>query len=254
MSDLFLTQGLTALVIGVASGSIGAFIILKRMALVGDALSHVALPGIALALAYGIDPFWGVLFFLLAAAIFIWWLEKNTKLSTDTLVGLLFTASLAIGILTIPNTEIVESLFGTFPSFTPLVLALVLGTSLFLVILIFLWTKRFAFSIVAPELAAINKKDRLTGLLLLLIFSFIVSLGIKLAGTLLMGALTIIPAAVAKNIAKSMKAYLILSSVMGGIISLGGVFVAKNFGFLPGPTIVLLGVAIFCASLIFVRK
>lgn len=254
MIDLFLTQGLAALVIGVASGSIGAFIILKRMALVGDALSHVALPGIALALFYGIDPFWGVLSFLLLAAVFIWFLEKNTKLSTDTLVGLLFTASLAIGILMIPNTEIVESLFGAFPSFTPLVLALVMGTSLVLVVLIFLLTRRFVFTIVAPELAGINKKDRLTGLLLLLIFSFIVSLGIKLAGTLLMGALTIIPAAIAKNITKSTKAYLILSSTMGGIVSLGGVWVAKNFGFLPGPTIVLLGVAIFCLSLIFVRK
>ena len=49
----------SASAVGIASGGIGAFIILKRMALVGDALSHVALPGIALALVYELDPFWG---------------------------------------------------------------------------------------------------------------------------------------------------------------------------------------------------
>ena len=89
---------------------IGAFIILKRMALVGDALSHVALPGIALALFYAVDPFWGVLIFLLAAAVIVWWLEGRTTLPGDALVGLLFTTSLAVGVLAIPNREIIHSL------------------------------------------------------------------------------------------------------------------------------------------------
>ena len=56
-----------ALLVGIASGSVGPFILLRRMALVGDALSHVALPGIALALVYGLDPFYGVIVFLIAA-------------------------------------------------------------------------------------------------------------------------------------------------------------------------------------------
>src|ERR1019366_740449 len=90
-----------ALLVGIASGSVGSFVLLRRMALVGDALSHVALPGIALALAYHLDPFWGVIATLLAAAIVVWWLESKSNLPTEALVGLLFTASLAIGILTI---------------------------------------------------------------------------------------------------------------------------------------------------------
>src|SRR3990172_13152268 len=76
-----------ALAIGAASGAIGAFIILKRMALVGDALSHVALPGIALALSYRLDPLWGVATCLLAAALLLWWLESKSKLPIDALVG-----------------------------------------------------------------------------------------------------------------------------------------------------------------------
>src|SRR5882724_2922653 len=96
--DLPLVPSLvSASALGIASGGIGTFIILKRMALVGDALSHVALPGIALALFYAVDPFWGVLIFLLAAAVIVWWLEGRTALPGDALVGLLFTTSLAVG-------------------------------------------------------------------------------------------------------------------------------------------------------------
>ena len=65
---------IVALVIGIASGLVGSFVILRRMALVGDALSHVALPGIALALFWQVDPFWGAFFFLILAAVLVWWL------------------------------------------------------------------------------------------------------------------------------------------------------------------------------------
>jgi zinc transport system permease protein len=81
-----------------------------------------------------------------------------------------------------------------------------------------------------------------------------VALGIKLVGTLLMGALTIIPASIAKNICRSTRAYLVTSSVLGGVISLIGVLAAHAFHFLPGPAIILLGVALFLASLYFSTK
>ena len=105
-----------ALFVGLASGSVGPFILLRRMALVGDALSHVALPGIALALMYHLDPFYGVVVFLIAAAFVIFWLEGRSSVPPDAIVGLLFTASLAVGILMIPNEDVIESLFGAFPT------------------------------------------------------------------------------------------------------------------------------------------
>ncbi|MEK7122117.1 MAG: metal ABC transporter permease, partial [Patescibacteria group bacterium] len=116
LDSQFLQSIFIALAVGLASGSIGAFIVLKRMALVGDAFSHVALPGIALALLYNVDPWLGVVVFLLMGAFLVWWLEGKTVLPVEGLVGLLFVASLAIGILIIPNSEIIESLFGEFPS------------------------------------------------------------------------------------------------------------------------------------------
>ena len=255
IAHLDFTTIIISLVIGVASGAIGAFIILRRMALVGDALSHVALPGIALALAYGIDPFWGVVVFCLAAAVIVWAIGQKTKLYFDALIGLLFTFSLAIGILTIPNTEILESLFGAFTPLSLPVFLVITGAGLLAIVLTFLLSKKFLFSIVSPDLAHIEVPgSRLYSLVLFLIFSFVVALGIKLVGTVLMGALTIIPATISKNVSRSMTAYIIMSALFGGLISLLGIAMAIQMGFLPGPTIIILGIGFFVVSLFFVKK
>ena len=243
-----------ALLVGLASGSVGPFILLRRMALVGDALSHVALPGIALALIYHVDPFYGVIAFLVAAAFVIFWLEGRSRVPPDAIVGLLFTASLAVGILMLPSGDVIESLFGAFPTLSVPLLAGILVVAGVLTALCFLLAKRFLFLIVSPDLARVNGLGRGYDLALLLIFALIVALGIKLVGTLLMGALTIIPASIAKNLAASMRRYVILSAIFGGVISVAGVWLAESFRFLPGPSIVLLGVALFAVSLPFARR
>jgi zinc transport system permease protein len=243
-----------ACMIGAASGSVGAFILLHRMALVGDALSHVALPGIALALFYGRDPFWGVLASLLAAAPLLWWLEAKSHLPIDALVGLLFTASLAIGILTIPDPELVESLLGVFPVLSPLPLMLLLSSAGIVGLLPFFFARPFLLRIISQELAQVQGSGRGYDLLLLLLFASIVALGVKLVGTLLMGALTIIPAAMARNMTTNMKSYLVLSSVCGGLLALVGVLMSAYWRVRPGPIIILLGVGLFLVSLLRVRQ
>jgi ABC-type Mn2+/Zn2+ transport system permease subunit len=253
--DLPLVPSLvSASALGIASGGIGTFIILKRMALVGDALSHVALPGIAIALVYEIDPFWGVLIFLLAAALIVWWLEGRTALPGDALVGLLFTTSLAVGVLAIPNAEIIHSLFGEFSELSLVEFIITTSLALGAAGMVIWFAREFLFRTTTPDLARVHGLGRWLDLLLLLLFALIVSLGIKLVGTLLMGALTIIPASVAKNVAKSMKGFIVASIFLGGFISVTGLFIAETFSFLPGPSIILFGIALFLISLVFPRS
>ena len=242
-----------ALAVGAASGSIGAFIILRRMALVGDALSHVALPGIAFALVMHYDPLWGALAFLFSAAYLVWWLEGRTRLPAEAIIGILFAGSLAIGILTIPNVEIIESLFGAFPALSLLPLVLTVTLAIGATVAAFLLARRFLFRILSPELATVKGVNRNHDLLFYLLFSLVVGLGIKLVGTLLMGALTIIPAAIARNVSRSMAVYLPLSSFLGAALSAAGVALAYYLGVPPGPTIILLGIALFVVSLGLVR-
>jgi zinc transport system permease protein len=205
-------------------------------------------------LLYGADPFYGVIVFLTAAAFLIFWLEGRSRIPPDAIVGLLFTASLAVGILIIPNADIVESLFGAFPVLSLPFLFVILSTAGVLSVLCFVLAKRFLFLIVSPDLAKVHGLGRKYDLALLLIFAMIVALGIKLVGTLLMGALTIIPAAVAKNVSRSMRGYVILSALLGGAISVGGMWMADIFRLLPGPSIILFGVGLFFLSLVVGRK
>src|SRR3989344_1587194 len=111
MDPLFL-QFVIAILIGLGAGYVGSFMVLRRMSLVGDALSHVALPGIAISLLFNINPFFGAFAALLLAIILIWILEKRTELPSETLVGIMFTLSLALGLLLTPEPELLEALFG----------------------------------------------------------------------------------------------------------------------------------------------
>src|SRR5450756_1400824 len=85
--------------VGASSGFLGSFMVLKRMSLVGDALSHVALPGIAIALTFGINPMLGALIALVIATLGIWYLGQHSEVYPEALVGVFFTASLSIGLL-----------------------------------------------------------------------------------------------------------------------------------------------------------
>src|SRR3990167_3917418 len=98
----------TSVFVGVAAGYLGSFMVLRRMALVGDALSHVALPGVALALLFNLNPFLGAIAFLGVTVIGIWIIEYRSSLSLDTIVGVFFTASLALGALLTPEHELIE--------------------------------------------------------------------------------------------------------------------------------------------------
>src|SRR5690349_10612258 len=97
-----------ALAMALASGILGSFAVMRKMALASDPISHIALPGLAIALLLNINPLVGAGAALLIGALIIWSLEKKTGISTDVMIGVVFSVSLAIGSLLTPNQEIVE--------------------------------------------------------------------------------------------------------------------------------------------------
>ena len=157
--------------IAVAASLLGVFAILKRMSLVGDALSHVALPGIALALFFKINPFVGALAILLLAVIGIWFLEYRSQLSVDTIVGVFFTTSLAAGALLIPELDLLEALFGDITKLTASDMLVSGGLSLLLIGILLLIHKKLALHMVSPELAhSVGINSRQVELVYLLLF------------------------------------------------------------------------------------
>ncbi len=93
MSYHFLQNALiTAVVIGVVSGAVGCFIILRSMSLMGDAISHAVLPGVALSFILGVNFFIGAIIFGLLASVIITYIKENSVIKGDTAIGITFSS------------------------------------------------------------------------------------------------------------------------------------------------------------------
>jgi len=250
--NIGITNLITGIFVGGAAGYLGNLMVLRRMSLVGDALSHVALPGIALAILLNINPFIGAFTFLFLATVGIWALEKKTTLPTDAIVGVFFTASLSIGILITPEMELLEALFGDISKITETEAII----SIILSIVVIYLTKKISrneiLGIISKDLAKSEGVNiSRTNFIYLIMVALVVSLGIKIAGTLLMGALVIVPAAAAKNLSNRFDLYSFLSLLFGSLSAVIGMLLVEKTNLPPGPLIILSSCAIFLVSLIF---
>lgn len=253
--NINLLQLLTGVFVGAASGYLGSFMVLRRMALVGDALSHVALPGIAMAFLFEINPFLGAFGALFLGVIGIWFIENKTQLSTESLVGLFFTVSLAIGLLITPEEELLEALFGDISKISLLDTVLAIALSLLVIGVMEAISKKFILATLSPDLAkSTNINVEKTNFIFMFLVAAIVAVGIKAVGTLLMGALVIIPAIASKNITRTMSNYTLFSSIFGLISLLGGILVSNYFNLAPGPVVVLVSASIFIISLLLKKE
>ena len=250
-NPLFL-QLLVGIFIGLGAGYLGSFMILKRMSLVGDVISHVALPGIAIALIFRINPFFGAFAALFLAIIGIWFLEIKTELPSETLVGIFFALSLAFGILITPEPELLETLFGDITKIGPADALITVALVAIIFFTMFRIYRGLTLSVVSKELAqtmGINVSK--ISFLFLFLVAIIVALGLKITGVFLMGALVIVPAAAAKNVSIGLTGFTRLAALFGGLSALGGILLANYFNFHPGPIVVLASGVIFLLTLIF---
>ncbi|MDP2648267.1 MAG: metal ABC transporter permease [Candidatus Yanofskybacteria bacterium] len=253
--DSFILQLATGTIIGLGAGYLGAFMVLRRMSLVGDALSHVALPGIAVALLFGFNPFIGAFAALAIAIVGIWSLERKTAIPSETLVGIFFTVSLALGLLLTPEPELLEALFGdiTKIGIADTVLAMILVA--IVIVIMQKIAKGVTISLISKDLArSMRIPVDLINLIFLFLVATVVALGLKVAGTLLMGSLVIIPAAAAKNIASNLNGYAMSAGIMGAMCAFIGIIAANRFDLLPGPIVILTSGLVFGMTLLLKKQ
>lgn len=241
---------LVAAAVAASASLLGSFAILKRMALVGDALSHVALPGMALALLIKINPFVGAVVFLAVTVAGIWVIEYRSSLSLETIVGVFFTASLALGALIMPEHDLIEALFGNITELSIVESVTSIALSLLLIILLLTIYKKLTLNMVSQEIAqSIGIKNKRLEFIFLLSFALAVALGIRFVGALLMGSLVIIPAASAKNISRSLRSFMAGSVVFGVIAAVLGIIISYSCKLSPGPIFILISSSIFIITL-----
>lgn len=232
--------------VGAAAGYLGSFMVIKRMSLVGDALSHVALPGMALALAFNFSPILGAFVALSLAVVGVWYLEEASDIYPEALVGIFFTASLALGVLITPEVDLLEALFGNIEKVNLIEGAVAMTVSVLVILSTRLISRKLILGVVSEDLAkstgvSISKIN----LIYLFLVGVVVALGVKFVGSLLMGALVIVPAASAKNVGRGIASYGFYAILFGTASAVLGVTVADLLRIASGPVVVLVSVVIF---------
>jgi len=221
------------------------------MSLAADPLSHVALPGIGIALALRIRPTYGAVALLFFGALLVWALEKRTRATTETMIGIVFSAALAIGSMMTSGEDLIEALFGAKGALSTSETIFGLVGAVAVVVFILTQRNRLIVMLVSPEVAStagINV-SRLN-LLFLEAFALTIALGLGYLGVLLMGALIIVPAATAKGLAHNLTGMLTISAGVAVLATVGGTWAAVWLHRPSGPLIVMTATAIFLLSLV----
>ena len=209
----------------VAAGLVGAFALMRRITLAGDALSHVA---------------------LLGGAVLIWALERRTRVATEAIIGVVFSAALAVGALLATGEQLIDALFGA--PHTLSIWELVAGLAGAAAVIAFMLAARdrLVLLFLSSDVARTAGIDvQRLGLLYLLAFALTVALGLRFLGALLMGSLIIIPAATARQVARNLNEMLGWSVGLAVFATVVGAWIAESTGHETGPLIVIVAASCF---------
>lgn len=253
LDDFLVRAALAALGTALAAGALGCFVVWRRMAYFGDATAHAAILGVALALALQISILLGVAGAAITMALMIHGLGGRGH-SVDTLLGVLSHGALAIGLLAVSlvpgsRIDLDAYLFGDVLTVSRGDLLVIWGGAALVLGLLWWFWPRLLTATLSPDLARASGIDPAAmQLLLTLLLACVVAVAIKVVGALLITALLIIPAATARNLARSPEQMAALAMSGGALAALGGVQVSLRFDTAVGPAIVCVAAGLFALS------
>ncbi len=245
-SDFLLALGMSA-----AAGLVGSIAVMRRMALASDALSHVALPGVALALLFHASPVLGGFAALIIGAFIVWALEYRTRIPTEAVIGVLFSAALAIGSLMASGDDLLQALLGAPVASGALDATLGLATAALVIVFMVRARSRLVIRLVSPDLVGtLGVNVPRLDLVFLLAFALTVALGLRYLGVLLMGSLIIIPATTGMYLGRSLRSMQLIAVTSAVGSTFAGTALAARLGVARGPMIIVIATSVFLASLL----
>ncbi len=254
MEQLFLSI-ITGIFIGGVAGYLGTLMLSRRMALAAGPLSHLTLPGIALALIYGFDVSLGAFPFVILGIFFIWILEIKTKLPMEALTAVTFASGVAVAFLFLPIEQAETALVGdiTKVNFIETMLTIALSLAIFFLIKK-VYSKLILINISEDMARAEDIDIEKNNFFYLLSIAVVVALGVKMVGGLLTAALVAIPICAARNIGKNLSEYIYFSVFFGSFSAFSGILLFYFTRLPAGPLIIISGTVIFLLSVFFKRN
>ena len=252
----FFRFGLTAAVlVGALCGLVGVFVILRRMSYIGHGLSHAVFGGAVVAYIASFDFYLGAGAWGFVSALLINAVARRRRIGADAAIGIVTTASFAIGVALISRTrsftrDFEAALFGNILGVTPVDLAVVLGVTVGVTAFVTLFYKQLLFLTFDAEVAPIYgiRVGFVDSLFALALAATIVA-SINVVGVTLIAASLVIPATTARLLTDSFARMLVLSGVLGALSGLVGMYLSFWLDISSGATIVLLEAGVFAITL-----
>ncbi len=258
---------IASIIVGITCGILGCFVTLRRMALIGDALSHAILPGVVAGfLFFGHNPlaiFGGAVLAGLFTAILITWIQRNSITKDDASIGIVFTAMFALGIIGISwltkkqgiHLDMKDFLFGNVLGVSDNDLWLTAMIGCYVALIIFVFFKYFFISTFDPVIAAtMGISVALIHYFLMFLLSLTIVASLQSVGVILVVAMLIIPASTAYLLTNKLLTMVLISAAIGMVAASSGLALAIKTELTPGPMMTLSATFLFLIALLFSPK
>lgn len=260
--DSLLTYGylqkalVTSLIVGVACGIVGTFIVLRGMALIGDAISHAVLPGVAASYLLGINFFIGAVIVGLLATLAIGFISEKSTVKNDSAIGIVFSTFFAVGVLLMAKaqtaTDLTEILFGNVLTVQDADRNLSIIIAAAVVVLALAFYKELKLATFDPTMAAAaGVPVRAIHYGLMVVLTLVTVISLQTVGVILVVSLLITPASAAYLLTNRLWVMISLSVAISAASSVVGLFVSYSYNVSSGVTIVLTASAIFLLAFLF---
>jgi len=259
---------LTGILIGLIAPLLGTFIVVRRLSLIADALSHVTLAGIAASLFLskktiifaGMNPLYFGMGFSVIGSILIERLRMVYKHYQELAIPIILSGGIGIGVIFISladgfNTDLLNYLFGSVSAVSRVDLYLILGISIFVgLVILFLYKELFLLSFDEEHAKVSGIPAKSIHLLFMVLIALVIAASMRIVGILLVSALMTLPVAASMRIARGFKQTIFLSILFGEISVIGGLISAYYLDLAPGGTIVIISILILLGIIFYKRN
>lgn len=245
---------MAALLVSVACGIVGTYVVIKRIVSLSGAISHAAFGGVGLGYFLGVNPVLAAIPFSILSALSMGVVKQKVKVSEDTAIGILWSVGMALGIIFINLTpgyapDLFSYLFGSILTVSVTDLLIMLILDLIIIAIVFLFQREFlAISFDEEFSKVVGIPAEFIYMLLLALVALSVVVLIKVVGVILVIALLTIPAAISKQYTAKMGKLMFLSIIVGMVLTSVGLILSYVFNMSSGATIVLVLGAGFALS------
>lgn len=245
--------------ISVLCACLGLFLVLKKMSLIGDGLSHVSLGAVALGLYAGLYPIYVAIPVVLVASYLILKLTEKAKVYGDAAIGIFSAVGIAGGVILAAlsrgfNVDLLSYLFGNILAISDaeIIISIILSAAVLLVIYFFYYDL-FSSTFDEEYAKATGIDTKKVNLVLAALTGITVVLAIRIVGIMLISAMLILPAVTALQLAKGFKGAMLISALVGVFSVITGITLSFFLNLPAGATIVMVNFAVFLLALL-VRK